>query len=103
MGTRDEEYDRTVKELRGTPFIEEPKELDVDVGGACFINHERLCRPDCTAFGDPNAPTAAERCMILSGMNTGLEVLKDIAALLKRPALRPPPAPPYDPGPRRQP
>lgn len=103
MGKRDEEYDATMRELQGTPYIEEPTELDVDVGGACFINHERLCRPDCTAFGDADAPTAAERCMILQGMNTGLEALKSIASLLKRPP-QPAPAPPfYDPLHRRHP
>lgn len=89
MTDRDAEYNKLMHELKDTPFIEKPDRIDVDVGGACFLNQDRVCGPDCTAFGDAEAPTAAERCTILSGMNTGLELLQDLIQLSKRSSARP--------------
>lgn len=33
----------------GAPFIEEPEEIETREGDACWINHVRVCGPDCIA------------------------------------------------------
>jgi hypothetical protein len=104
MTERDRELNELMGELKKPmPYIEEPDEKNVDIGGACFLDQQRVCGPDCTAFTDPYAPTAAERCTILTSMNTGLELLQDLVQL-RRPAPRPaaPSIPPPDPMPRHQ-
>ena len=88
MTDREEKLDELERELRkriDKPYIEQPDERDVGIGGACFLDRKRLCGPDCTSFIDPQAPTAAERCTILSGINTGLEMLGELVQLQRNP------------------
>jgi hypothetical protein len=33
----------------GSPFIEEPDEIEAKEGDACWLNHARICGPDCIA------------------------------------------------------
>lgn len=67
MSGRDTELDAVMRALqRNEPYLHEPDEKNVDVGGACFLNRDRVCGPDCTAFVSPDAPTAVERCVLLS-------------------------------------
>lgn len=100
MSTREEELDQLERRLRENierPYIERPDERDVGVGGACFLDRDRLCGPDCTSFVDPEAPTAAERCVILSGVNTGLELLAELVQLKRHPLREVPAAPSIPP------
>ena len=99
MTSRDQELDNVMRELRrDDPYIEKPDEMRVDIGGGCFLDRERVCGPDCTAFTDEHAPTAAERCTVLTGINTGVELLGELIKL-RRPARPPPPSPPSIPPP----
>lgn len=50
------------------PYIEKPDELPAREGGLCFLNSARLCGPDCTAYVDHEAPTPAERCLVLGSL-----------------------------------
>jgi hypothetical protein len=85
----EEDHRRLIRELqRDEPYVERPDELKVDVGGACFMDRNRMCGPDCTAFTDPAAPTAQERCTLLTGASAGLELLQELVQLLRRPAAR---------------
>lgn len=79
MTQRDTELESVIKDLRREePYIEKPDEINVDLGAACFLNGNRVCGPDCSAFTDPHAPTAQERCLILSSVSTGLELLQEL-------------------------
>jgi hypothetical protein len=92
---RDQELERLVRTLRqDEPYIEKPDELDVDVGGGCFLDRHRVCGNDCTAYGDAAAPTAVERCTLLSGVSRGLALLGELVEL-RRPVRRPIPTAPY--------
>jgi len=90
MTSRDQELDTLMRDLRrDDPFIEKPDEMAVDIGGGCFLDRERVCGPDCTAFTDVHAPTAAERCVVLSGINAGLGLIGELVKL-RRPVRRDP-------------
>jgi hypothetical protein len=91
MTSREEELKQLVRDLSTDPYIEKPEEISTDVGGACFLDRHRICGADCTAFTDPHAPTAAERCTLLTGVNAGLELFQELIQLRKQPAR---PAPP---------
>jgi hypothetical protein len=85
MTQRDVELEGVIQDLRrGDPYIERPDEIPVDIGAACFLNGNRVCGADCSAFTDPHAPTAQERCLILSSVSTGLELLQELVRA-KRP------------------
>jgi len=97
MTTRDTDLERLMRDLRREdPYIHEPDEKDVDIGGACFLNRDRVCGPDCTAFVSPEAPTAAERCILLSGVERLTELVGELVRV-KRPERPMPPdiAPPF--------
>lgn len=84
---RDNDLDRLMRELRREdPYIEKPDEVAVDVGGACFLDRDRVCGPDCTAFTDPKAPTAIERCIVLSSLDSGLGLLERFVQLRRKPS-----------------
>ncbi len=84
MTTRDHDIDNLLDELK-RPYIEKPDEVQTDVGGACFLNRQRVCGPDCTAFIEPQAPTAVERCALLSTATTAVELLGELVQLSRKP------------------
>jgi hypothetical protein len=62
---RDDDLDELQKEL-DQPYIHEPDEMEPGAGQTCFLNCDRLCRSDCTAynvFADP--AQGPERCILL--------------------------------------
>ena len=62
---RDEELDELEAELH-TPYIEEPEELDEGAGQTCFLDGDRRCMPDCTAFNVyAEVQQGPERCVFL--------------------------------------
>jgi len=64
MEQRDEELDAAQEVLRqGTPYIHPPEERE-QLGGMCWINHNRVCGADCMAY-DPEAPEGYEKCRVL--------------------------------------
>lgn len=78
---RDLELDaleREFKQMGQTPHIHQPDEKNVEHNGMCWINVERLCGPDCVAFGDPAEPDPGRRCRILNVGETFLERLFQI-------------------------
>lgn len=86
MTTRENELDE-VTQGQDRPYIHKPDKVDVDLGGLCFLDRNRVCGPDCTAFVDPAAPTAIERCLLLGAVAGGIELLSQ---LVKPRASRPP-------------
>ncbi len=106
---RDDELDAVQRSLE-RPYIEEPDERDVDIGGACFLDQKRRCGPDCTAFNtDELAPTALERCHLLHTAQQGFVLLQQVMDRLTRPSVpvvsvpAPDPFAPTSPPPRRRP
>jgi hypothetical protein len=84
---RDTELDALQKELRSepaTPFIRRPEELDVKDGSLCWLNGHRVCGADCVAFAGEEAPTPAERCMILNQFGL-MSTLPSLLIQLKSP------------------
>jgi hypothetical protein len=55
----------------GAPFIEEPDEVETKEGDSCWINHARICGPDCIAYNlddvdDGGAPVQGPtRCTMI--------------------------------------
>lgn len=51
---RDNELNKLERELteepKGTPYLEEPDEKNIADGSMCWLNVERMCGPECTAF-----------------------------------------------------
>lgn len=79
MANRDEEINGILDALQqDVPYIEKPQELRVGAGGVCFLDRNRMCGSDCAAFTDASAPTGAERCTILVGINTGMVLLAEL-------------------------
>ena len=61
---RDQELDELQREL--SQPIEPPEEVGEGEGQTCFINQDRLCRPDCTAFNSyAELKQGPERCILL--------------------------------------
>lgn len=89
MPDRDEDFKEVVRALRrDDPYLEKPDEVRLDVGGTCFLDRARMCGPDCASYTDERAPTAPERCTILVGINSGLELLTELVKLVKQPPTR---------------
>jgi hypothetical protein len=86
MTTRDAELDHIERVLRAAsePHLETPDERELDLGANCFISPNRVCGPDCAAFTDLAAPTAVERCSILTAGQQGLVLLQDLLGHLKQ-------------------
>jgi hypothetical protein len=84
---RDEDLDELQKELE-QPFIEEPDELDEGAGQTCFINQDRMCRADCTAFNIYAQPAQGpERCIMLvylAATATNTEALVQLGKGMKK-------------------
>lgn len=98
MTTADDDHRRLIRDLQvDDPYIEQPDKMNVDVGGACFLDRNRMCGPDCTSFTDPSAPTAQERCTILTAASVGLDLLRDLVQLRRPPVAAAPNIPPPDP------
>ena len=65
MDDRDQDLDDLEKELN-QPFLHRPEEIDAGAGQVCFIDGDRECAGDCTAFNiyaDPKQ--GPERCILL--------------------------------------
>lgn len=100
---RDDELDELEKGLAYDPHIESPDELEVPVGGNCWVDQSRKCGPDCVAFNrDLDRADPAQQCLIIvngsteAGIATKTHaVLESLFSLLKRKQQTPPaPAPP---------
>ncbi len=90
MTRRDDELDEAIRGAKpDRPYIEKPDDLKVDVGGLCFLDRHRVCGPDCTAYADPTAPTALERCVVLSFAVDGLLLVEKLVRAPRR-AVAPP-------------
>jgi hypothetical protein len=66
MSERDQELDELERDLVAEPFIHRADEIEEGKGQTCFINQDRECQPDCTAFNiyaDPQQ--GPERCILL--------------------------------------
>ena len=66
MAERDQELDELERDLAAEPFIHRPDEIEEGKGQTCFLNENRMCEPDCTAFNvyaDPQQ--GPERCILL--------------------------------------
>lgn len=62
---RDEELDGLEAELR-QPFIESPEEIEEGKGQTCWVDANRACMPDCTAFNVyTDMPQGPERCVLI--------------------------------------
>ena len=62
---RDEELDALEEDLR-QPYIAPPDEIKEGEGQICFLNADRPCLPDCTAFNIYAQPAQGpERCTFL--------------------------------------
>lgn len=67
---RDQELDEIEKEL-AQPFLHEPDKLDLAEGDVCWLNMDRICKPDCMAYNpedtdaDGNKIQGPNRCVIL--------------------------------------
>jgi hypothetical protein len=86
--------------LGAKPYIEKPDEVDLDVGGQCFIDRNRVCGPDCMSFTSVHAPLASERCVILNSMQASMELLGELVQVLKprrQPTVAPPDIQPPNP------
>ncbi len=90
---------RALEEELRRPYIEKPDEINTDLGGQCFLDRNRFCGPDCTAFADPQGPTAADRCQLLGGVQTALELLTHFGSHLVQLSRKPAPAPAPVPAP----
>ena len=84
---RDKFLDELVNNLRNDrPYIDKPDEVPIDLGGVCFLDGSRVCGASCTAFVDPDGPTARDRCAVLTGMANGLALLGELVQLGRRQA-----------------
>ena len=90
---RDEELDAVARELREVPHIEKPDEKDPGRGGLCFLNHARVCGPDCVAYDSASVPHPADRCFIVGGLLEITALLREHRALQYTAAPTPPPSP----------
>lgn len=64
---RDKELDELEKELRDDPFIAKPDEIKVGDGSICFLDKERMCGGECTAFNWQADPRQSpNQCLILA-------------------------------------
>lgn len=85
MNKRDEDFKQLMDELKSDqPYVAKPDRINVDIGGACFLNSDRVCGADCTAYVSDDEPTASERCSILTSMNAGVALLNELVLLKKR-------------------
>lgn len=62
---RDQELDNLEQELR-QPYIESPEEIEEGMGQTCWLNMDRQCMPDCTAYNVfTDMPQGPERCVLI--------------------------------------
>jgi len=68
----------------GAPYIAEPDEIETKEGDACWINHVRVCGPDCVAYnldsvdeaGSPvQGPTQCSLIVLAGQMASGVTAL----------------------------
>ncbi len=69
---RDRDLDNLNKDLdeepKGTPYLHEPDEKAISDGSMCWLNVERMCGPDCTAFNweiDTHNRQGPNQCTLL--------------------------------------
>jgi hypothetical protein len=63
---RDEELDELERELSQDPYIESPDEINEGEGQTCFLNQDRRCASDCTAYNvHADLAQGPDRCVIL--------------------------------------
>lgn len=99
MTERDQEIDEVLRGLRSKPYIEQPDELGMGEHGACFADQARMCNASCTAFVDPNGPTALDRCFLLQSFSRGLDLIEELVQIARPRKVSPVPdiVPPFDP------
>lgn len=91
----------------GAPHIERPDEIDAGTGGTCFINHMRVCGPDCVAYnldeideqGSPRQGATQCTLIVLGGqIASGIGALVELGHRRQRAQQTPQaPAPPKVP------
>lgn len=71
----------------GAPFLEEPDEIETKEGDSCWINHMRICGPDCIAYnpdsfdeaGSPvQGPTQCSLIVLTGQLASGVTALVQI-------------------------
>lgn len=78
----------------GRPFLHEPDEKTISNNSLCWRDQNRMCGPDCVAFGDPNSPEPADRCQVLQIQTANVILLTDLLKRLRRDEITGVPTPP---------
>ncbi len=70
----------------GSPYLEEPAEIELRNGEACWINHIRVCGADCIAYNIDEVDTAGSpvqgptKCMLIV---LGGQMASELGALVQ--------------------
>jgi hypothetical protein len=81
---RDDELDAAEAALSYDPHIESPDELEIPIGGNCWVDQSRKCGADCVAFNrDLDRADPARQCLIIVNSSTEAGVANKTHALLE--------------------
>lgn len=83
---RDEDLDLLEAELR-QPYVESPEEIQEGKGQTCWLNMDRPCMPDCTAYNVyTDLPQGPERCTIIVYAANSAVMSQELVQITKKAA-----------------